>query len=328
MTTAPEENTLTLAKLRQLVSSARGTQTQDEPDIEVEEYDWIKPHHFSPDQLGAFDIFARKMESHIASTFETLCHGGFELNIASHEQHLATRLSTDILENMPNHYFLPFNTVGCPPGGFMSMAPATAVSLVGYMLRDVEFNTDPDRQLSNLEESILLDIVSAIIDSAQKAFIQAGGPVMDGISQFIKGEWPLTPAQMDDMFCINIQITDERDSIELVLTVPATAMEPVLGVKQTREVIEPDKMPNYIMDNIKSASVEVQARLTHTLMSLNDIMNLEPGDVVTLKKKTNEPMDVLLNNRQCFKAYPATTSGKYSIMITERDDDVSSVINE
>ena len=74
-----------------------------------------------------------------------------------------------------------------------------------------------------------------------------------------------------------------------------------------------------IMQNMYKALIDVTARVGSASMRLSDIMNLCVGDVLLLEKKTDEPIDVLLNNRTCFRGYPSTSSGKYAVVIAPPD---------
>jgi flagellar motor switch protein FliM len=44
-------------------------------------------------------------------------------------------------------------------------------------------------------------------------------------------------------------------------------------------------------------------------------MNLVPGDTIILNKKISTPIDVLANQKPCFYAFPARSSGKYAVVI-------------
>ena len=76
-----------------------------------------------------------------------------------------------------------------------------------------------------------------------------------------------------------------------------------------------------LMQSMQEVPVEATAQLCMTSVSLSDYMNLQSGDTLLLGKKTDEPIDILLNNSPCFKAHPAKSFGNYAVVITEPDEE-------
>jgi len=70
-----------------------------------------------------------------------------------------------------------------------------------------------------------------------------------------------------------------------------------------------------MMRNMHKVPICLAARLCCGAIELDDVMNLRPGDVLLLPKKVAEPMDILLNEKKTFSAYPATFYGKYAAVI-------------
>ena len=52
-------------------------------------------------------------------------------------------------------------------------------------------------------------------------------------------------------------------------------------------------------------------------MPLEELMGLSAGDVLVLNKKTNEPVEVLLNGESCLKAWPAQTQNRWAIVVVQ-----------
>ena len=284
-------------------------------------FDFTQSNHFGPKHLSLFESFAKKLEFQIQRTFETLCQGEFESHVASTSQHYAVALAERVKTQQKKDFFLPFSIDQQPQSGFLSCNPTTAMALVGYMLRDTDFD-GMERELSGLEESILLDIAMAIGEAVNTAFHIASGPALQLANRLVVGDWPLQCVGMEDLFTIDITITGPQSPIELNLTLLASAMDSILGI-QTKPgpKTSAKEQSDRVLRSMHGVPVELVARVTQATMPLNDVMNLEPGDILVLNKKTVTPLDLLVNRRPCFKAFCARSFGKYAVVIAPQSKD-------
>lgn len=319
MTNPFEDKNLTRDRLKQLIASARQIVPQQEQEpVEAESFDWYKPHHFCEDNLAQFELFSRKLEKQIANTLDLFCQAGFEVLITSTDQYFADVLAADVQENKRGWYFLPFDIDGALRSGYLSFSRETALSLVGYMLRDPELGTGRDSELSDLEDSVLMDVVSAVLDAIGQSMKDMSGPEITRNPHFIKSEWPLSFVGVRDLFSVEFSASSDLGSMEMTLILMAEAMEPILGVEaSTNQPYSQEQTTEIISRHIDEVPVEVTARLADGLISLYDMMNMEKDDVLVLRKKTFEPMEIMVNDHLCFRAYPARCSEMYAAIITD-----------
>jgi len=154
------------------------------------------------------------------------------------------------------------------------------------MLRDSDIGTRDDKKLSELEESILMDITAAIIDTFADALKNNTGPIIQRTSQLVKGKWPLDFNGFKNMTTIALTVNHPDGAAHLAFTVLSEIIEPVLGIKtESEQQLTNADTRNIIMHHIYEAPIDVTARLSSASMCLSDIMNLCVGDVLLLEKK-------------------------------------------
>jgi flagellar motor switch protein FliN/FliY len=56
-------------------------------------------------------------------------------------------------------------------------------------------------------------------------------------------------------------------------------------------------MPETDVNSILKLEVPVIVRLAHRKMKLNEVLNLQPGSMVDLPKMSDEPLDLMVNNK-------------------------------
>lgn len=320
MTNPLEDKNLTRDKLRQLIASVRKHVPTEQVRPDAAQYNWQQPYHFSSDQFVALNVFAKKLADQIDKTFNTLCQGDFSVTIASTSQIYACTIAGAVSTEQPEHYFLPFATADNNRCGFVSISPETAPVLVGHMLHDSDIGAREDKKLSELEESILMDIAIAMVDALATTLKENSGHVIQKSSNIIKGKWPLDFDDFKDLTSITVTANHPDGTTELTFIILSDILEPVLGIRaRPDQEFSAQQIRDMIMQNMHAAPIEVAAQFGSASMSLSDVMNLCVGDMLLLEKKIDEPIEVLLNNRPCLRAYPATSSGKYAIVIAPPD---------
>ena len=322
MTNPFEDKNLTREKLRHLIELAENHVTRDEVEQDSTEFDWQIPHHFSPSQLESIEIFTQKLASHINKAIFSLCHGEFDVMVTETEQQFAYVLADLVSKEQPKHYFLPFNGTDNQACGYLSVSPEASLMLIGHMLRDTNAGDDPEKELSQLEETILMDIVTAIMDAFTDTIKDECGTALRRPSKFVKGLWPLHTENLEDMCNISMTVSHPEGSMEITFAMLSDILEAVVGGKPLNTLKpSPQKISNMLMQTMHEAPVRVAAQLCSASISLNDIMNLQKDDILLLDKKIDDPVDVLLNEHISFKAYQAKSHGKHAVVITKQEEE-------
>jgi len=67
---------------------------------------------------------------------------------------------------------------------------------------------------------------------------------------------------------------------------------------------------------IAKAQIPVRAVLGKSMVSVNDFMNLQIGDVIRLNSRVDDELDVYVGNMKKFKALPGASSDLYAVRVT------------
>lgn len=322
MTEVNENKSLTHGKLRRLIDVARKHDTADESQqIESVDFDWLHPHHFSIESLTILDFLAKKIEERTTDILDSLCQGPFIVTLKETKQHFASFLAADVTTNQQDHYFLPLMTEDESHCGFVNFSIDTAYILVALMLREVEQIKNEDRRLSGLEDSILADIISALFEGPANILTKRGAPAVETAKTFTKGVWPVEFEGLEDLTSMTYGIKGSSGEFEFTFTLLSTILDPAVGVETNSDAERTlQKLTKTIMTNVHKVPIEVTARMCTASIELDDVMNLRSGDLLLLERKIAEPLEVLLNDQKCFKAYPATLAGKYALVIAPPED--------
>jgi flagellar motor switch protein FliN/FliY len=106
----------------------------------------------------------------------------------------------------------------------------------------------------------------------------------------------------------------EGQSLESLFSSESNQLDDIKldSAKGSRDIALFSKIP--VKLTLEVDSVEVM---------LGDLLDLEPGEVLPLDKKTGEPLDVRVNGQLLARAEVVVVDGRYGLRLTEILDDVS-----
>ena len=296
--------------------AAIGSQSQENnSQDEVTEYNWHCPHCFSTDQLKKLTDFSKKIAAITTLKLNSLCQCDFTITIESTTQHFAVELFGQNSEGDQNYYLAFTNNQG-PPFGFICIPSKTALAWTTQLLGETETEQDETKPLSLLEESLLLDISLAIIESLSHSHDSYN---LKPAEIVIKGQAPFYMEGTEELCKINFGIQEgESEKNEYSILIICNHLESVVGESdQVIETFSDKEVSKAIIDRLNKMSVTVTAQLASASLTFEEVMGLQSGDIVLLDRKVDEPIEVIAENEIVFYGQPAKSAGKHAVVITK-----------
>lgn len=309
-------NNLSRKKIQQLLAAVGSAPTEDTTQIEATEYDWHRPHCFSGAQLNKLDLFTKKVAAEVACKFADFYQSDFDVTVGSTTLHFAAELFDQASEQQ-NNYYLAFGTDQRHRCGLVSISAQAAVAWTTRLLGDSESKEEPDRDLSQLEESLLLDIASSVVEAISGShngldFQLAGDIVKDHLPLELQG-----PEEVCRII-FNIKKADSDDSSEVCLLVLCNELRTVVAkTAQTNSQISDKDIANAMLDHLQEMPVCITAQLASVVLTFEEIISLQVNDILLLDKKIDEPTELLVDGQTLLRGRPAKSAGNYAVVITE-----------
>ena len=313
-------NNLSKEKIQQLLMAVGSGPLEDTSGIKATEYFWHQPHYFDRKQLNRLDDFAKRVARAMSVKFVDFCHSDFDVTVVSATQHFAAELVDQAMESGQNDYYLALCTDQHHPCGLISIPTQTAFSWATQLLGDPESErVDSGRDLSQLEESLLLDLLSALIEAfSQKYWVFQPG------KNITRRLFPLELKGTEELYKIifDVKKADQEKSGEAYILILCSKLESVVGkVEQAVSGFSADDISKAILARMQQMPIFITAQLASTVLTLKEIMSLEVGDILLLDKKVNEPIELITSGRTALLGRPAKSAGKHAVVITELFDD-------
>jgi flagellar motor switch protein FliM len=304
-------------KIKELLAAVGSRQAQDAAQVEAAEYNWSQPYCFNNKQLKELEDFTKEVAAAIAQKFAGFYHSDFNVTIASTTQCFAYELLKQISDNEQRDYYLSFGAAEDQPCGVVGIPPQSAAIWTRQLLGDSESEDESGKELSQLEESLLLDIASAIVRALSNSHESFNFQPNDGI---VKGRVPLELHGTEEICKItfNIKKADSEKSHEACLLILCHKLESVVGkAAQADGGSSVGDASKAILAHLQEMSVSVTAQLASIVLTFEEMMSLQPDDVLLLDKRIDEPAELIVEGRVFFRGRPAKSAGKYAVVVTE-----------
>jgi flagellar motor switch protein FliM len=315
MNNVPSDS-LTREKIQQLLAAVGSNAAPQTEHVQAADYSFRQPHYFSRAQLKKLDKFAEKLAARIADKFSALYHSDFNITVASVSQQFAQQLLAEDPNEKLGRYCLTFAADNrlC---GFVDVPSKTALSWATQLLGETSADENTNRDLSDLEESLLLSItlsiVAAISDAGDKSAFRPNAALSRSILNL-----ELDAAEQWCKISFNVAKTGSEKTAQAHLFIISTVLELIIDPnKQSDNKFSDKDITKAVLDRLHQVSVCLEARLSSTMLTFEEIAAMQPEDVLLLDKKINEPLELTLAGRTVFYGLPVKSAGKYAVLVTQ-----------
>jgi flagellar motor switch protein FliM len=325
-----ETNSLSNDKIQQLLMAV-GSEPMEEELVEAKEYNWHEPHYFNSEQLAKLSYFTDEAAEVMAQEFSRFCRSEFNMTVASTTQHYVHTFRSTLSNSEQKDYYIPFGADEKPMCGLIGMSEKAALDWAIQLLGDSKSENDSDRDLTQLEESLLLDMVSALIElfsGLDESFDFHSSKSLG------KEQWPLDIERTKELCKIsfNVKRADSENSFEIYFLILCSELGHVAG-KTTSDSSEfsAGDVSKMILAHVQEIPLLVTGQLVSTVLPFEEIMDIQVDDILLLDKRVDQPMELIVDDRTVFYGHPVKSEGRYAVAVTSQaqvpggnDEDINS----
>jgi len=287
----------------------------------VKIYDFKHPDRFSKDQTRSLQMlhehFARLFSTSLSTYLRTIC----EVKLVSVDQ-----LSYDeFIRSIPNPTCINLFEMHPLNGtAVLEISPSLAFSVVDRLMGGRGQTFQRNRELTEIEVSIVLKIISRIFDELKDAW----GDVIE-LSMDLKAT-EMNPQLFLQLFLptemvilMTLEVNLGESSGTFCICIPYVVLEPVAGRLSARSWVSGRRAGSEVeskaaMENhLRKFHLELRAFLGSTDLKVQEILDLELGDVLQLTQRKDEEIDILLADNVMFKGRPGTHRKHRAFKVTQ-----------
>jgi len=304
-----------------LKSLAGGTPVAkvEEPRRMAKDYDFARPSKFSKEQLRSlemiFDNYARVLSSFLSAFLRTTTH----VEVVSAEQAtysefnnaLATPCILSILEFTP----MKGSVV-------LELSANLGYSIIDRILGGPGSVIAKMRDFSEIEKILLERVVTQLISFIAEPWENVGDikPRLEKLETNAQFAQIIAPNEMTALVTLSMKVGSVEGLMNICI--PYITIEPAIDRLNTRYWFSstseaPDEQHALELEaQLETARVAVSAIIGRTRITVNDFVQLQPGDVIPLDSYINSDMQIMVGNLLKFYAKPGISRGKNAVQIT------------
>lgn len=317
-------DTLSQEEIDNLLSAlSTGEINPDEMDEASEKsvvnYNFARPSKFSKDHLRTLEIIFENYGRLLSTNLPAYLRKSVQVDVMNAEANayseFSNALSNPVLLGVVDFAPLEGSVV-------VEMATNLGFAIVDRLLGGGGDPLEKAREFTEIE----LIILERVLEICTNLMVDPWSNVVDleprlerieTNSQFAQF---ISPAEMTAIVTMNIKVGDVEGLMNVCI--PYSSVEPVIDKLNTKywySTLREKDDESYIetMESlINHARIPVRAMLGRSLISVNDFMNIQIGDIIKLDTKVDDELEVYTGNIKKFYALPGAASDSYAIRVT------------
>jgi flagellar motor switch protein FliM len=284
----------------------------------VHEYDFRTANKFTKEHIRTIEAIIKSFAHLLSNYFVGMLRTSCEIEILSMEEMSFTEFNNSV----PALSVISVISMSPMEGSaIFEISKETACSIFSRVLGGSKTVPGEKAQFTEIEMAIMERVVWQIL----KYYDDAWDKMMTVNSSLERLENSMQFAQVSDgneavlVATLNIQLGGENGLASFcfpwqMLNTQLKKLSPKVWYTQANGK-KVEAFPEKAIKSLSSTNVELRAVFNTTDARAEDIIRLQPGDVITLDHKEGEALTILVQNKEKYKAVYGKQRGRYAIKI-------------
>lgn len=291
---------------------------KEEDNLKVKNYDFKRPQKFSKDVIRAIEVIHDNYARVISNYLTAQLRNNVKMRIENVEQ----MTYEEFIHSIPTTTVLSLFRMPPLDGQIILETNEEFVLRIYDVLAGGQGGKAPKiKELTDIEKNIIKHINQELITKLTLAWedVMHVDPILDSMETNPALNQILAPNEPVALITFSVEMFDT--SLLINLCIPYLSIEKVLDelvIKNwfTTGDNEQESGTKDIIDRtVKSADVGMKAVLGETKISVSDFLNLYKGDVITLDRTCDSPVDIYVEDQLIFTAKPGLIGKNKAVQI-------------
>jgi len=182
-----------------------------------------------------------------------------------------------------------------------------------------------ERELSLIEERILSRIIDLLLKDLEEAWQLVKDVKFETDGFYNQVDYIQVIGGDERVFLVTVDVRGEKDLGFINLCLPVEVIESFIskdkehlsdfGLNRSMEQIQLER--NVMNKKIKETVLPLKVILGKTTLKVADFLNMEPGDVLSLDSKTEQPLDILVGDSKMYEGMPLKDKHNMNVKVTK-----------
>jgi flagellar motor switch protein FliM len=203
-------------------------------------------------------------------------------------------------------------------------------SKLAYALVDSFFGGDDrpytkieGKDFTPIELSIVKKVVELAIDDLEQAWVSVEKIDCSFVRTEVNPQFVGIVPPTDVVIASTFDVELENANGTITLVIPYSTIEPIKQKLSSGFQVESDQTDktlwaSIIQEQLVETDVDIKVDLGTTEITLQELMNLKPGDVISLDQDANGEFDVQVEGTKKFKGFYGINHGSVAVQVTKK----------
>lgn len=308
--------------LNKMKTGGEQTSSSVTPEKEAVPFDFRLPNRISKNQLRTIrnihENFAESLSSFLLSKLQAIVN----INVISVDQ---IYYSEYVLSVSNPACLFTFEIKNTDIKGILELSPELALALVDRLLGGNGTGIKQSKIITPIEQKVLFVVVEKIMQDLCKSW-QIIGDYEFVIERFEPDiDFAQITSQSESVLLISFELFIGEQSFLMNLCFATFAFDTILSKMSNQKLssIRPVKYngttaKTIITKHLQKTLLDVTVEFGSSTISIDELMNLEKGDVIKLNKRVGEDLKVKINNKLLFFGQPGVVNKHKAIKINKK----------
>ncbi len=304
----------------------------DEPVVEKRNYklyNFRRPDKFSKDHLRALQTIHENYSRQLGLVLTAYLRTTVEIDVVSVDQ-----LTYDeFIRSMPSPMSVSILELEPLPGQIlMGMGYEVTSGIIDRMLGGPGIAEIKARELTDIEQSLIRRVIDRALTSLEEAWrsMMNINVMLIGMEESYALIQVATPGEIVALVTFEINIGN-KDSGLMSLCIPYPVVESVIGQLSAQRIFlgqkgeTPREHQEAVLSKLNYAKMPVQVFLGGTEINVQDLLELNIGDVIQLDREAKENLLISVNSKPKFYGRPGTVKKNLAVYVVDDISDTEAI---
>lgn len=282
----------------------------------IRPYNFWSPDHFSKEHLRAVELVHEDLAERLTATLPSYLH----TNLRPHVVHTEHGRFHDFLKDMPpNTLFHMLSLAPLPGRVVITISPDISFHILELVLGGRSEGKVENRNLTEIDQSLMQGMIETMLNDIKAAWskVVAVEPAIEDST--VNQHWVHMMMGNDRVMLITLEMPLQEVTGTMDIYIPFSTLKPIIQVLNPhvwisgRKVHQTNPLSRLkTFQRLSQTTIPIRVVLGRAQISVNDMIHLQPGDIIQLDTGIQQDLAVFVADQKRFMA-KAGSSGKYMV---------------
>lgn len=286
----------------------------------IQPYNFWSPDRFSKEQMRAIEMIHEDLAERLSTSLPSFLRTNLRPRVVHSEQ----GRFHDFLKDVPPASLFHIITLSPLPGQMvLTISPEIGYSILELRLGGKNERNHQQRSLTEIDQLLLRGMVEHMLNDIKAAWskLVVLEPGLDDTT--VNYHWIQMVMGNERVMLVAFEVTLSSITGTMNVYIPFTLLKPVAHLLNPYIWIagqkERQSNPNEhqaILENLSQVTLPVRVLLGNAELSVSDLVDLQPGDVIQLQQAVQQDVQVLVADHPRFLAQTGKVGNHLAVQIT------------